>query len=61
METDPTQHQRFDLGMVTRKLTFNNQYSTYLKGFASNLWPMVTKLVSWFDMNQAREETLQSV
>lgn len=30
----------------------------YFKGFARTLWPMVTKLVSWFDINQAREETL---
>lgn len=31
----------------------------HLKGFAKILWPMVTKLVSWLDMNQASEETLQ--
>jgi hypothetical protein len=33
---------------------------SYLKGLASTRCPIVTKLVSWFDMNQAREETLQS-
>lgn len=31
----------------------------YFNGLARTLWPMVTKLVSWFDMNQAKEETLQ--
>lgn len=33
---------------------------TNLNGFAKILWPMVTKLVSWFDINQASEETLQN-
>lgn len=31
----------------------------YLRGLARSLWPIVTKLVSWYDMNHAREETLQ--
>lgn len=31
---------------------------TYFRGLANSLCPIVTKLVSWFDMNQAREETL---
>lgn len=32
---------------------------TYFKGLARTLWPIVTKLVSWFDMNDAKDETLQ--
>lgn len=31
---------------------------TYFRGLAKSLWPIVTKLVSWLDMNQASEETL---
>lgn len=34
--------------------------NTYFRGLANNLCPIVTKLVSWFDMNQAREETLHT-
>lgn len=31
----------------------------YLRGYASTLWPRVTKLVSWLDIKEAREETLE--
>ena len=61
METDPIKYQRFWLKSRVIITTVDISKYIYLKGFASNLWPMVTKLVSWFDMNQAREETLQSV
>lgn len=37
----------------------NYRQVTYLRGFARILCPIVTKLVSWLDMNQAREETLE--
>jgi hypothetical protein len=36
------------------------QFGTYFNGFAKTRWPMVTKLVSWFDINQASDETLQN-
>lgn len=32
---------------------------TYFSGLARTLWPIVTKLVSWFDMNHAKDDTLQ--
>lgn len=32
---------------------------SYLRGLANNLCPIVTKLVSWFDINHARDDTLQ--
>lgn len=38
----------------------DKKIGTNLNGFAKILWPMVTKLVSWFDINQASEETLQN-
>ena len=31
---------------------------TYFKSLARTLWPNVTKDVSWFDINQAKEDTL---
>ena len=31
---------------------------SYLRGFARTLCPIVTKLVSWLDINQANDETL---
>jgi hypothetical protein len=34
---------------------------TYFSGLARTLCPIVTKLVSWFDINQARDDTLQSI
>lgn len=30
----------------------------YFKGFANTRWPKVTKLVSWLDINEAKDETL---
>lgn len=33
-------------------------YRSYLKGLANTLCPIVTKLVSWFDINHARDDTL---
>lgn len=33
--------------------------TTHLSGFARTRWPKVTKLVSWLDINQAKDETLR--
>jgi len=42
------------------KAVKEKQIGTYFKGFAKTRCPMVTKLVSWFDINQASDETLQN-
>lgn len=42
------------------KAVHDKQIRTNLKGFANTRWPMVTKLVSWFDINQASDETLKN-
>jgi hypothetical protein len=43
---------------VSEKLIW--KYS-YLRGFSRNLWPIVTNLVSWYDMKPARDETLKYI
>lgn len=40
-------------------MSLNSKHNfTYLRGYAKMRWPKVTKLVSWLDMNQASDETL---
>lgn len=34
--------------------------ASYLRGLARTRWPIVTKLVSWLDINHARDETLNN-
>jgi hypothetical protein len=43
-----------------RLSVYQRSQQTYLRGLASTLCPMVTKLISCWDMNHAREDTLQA-
>lgn len=45
---------------ILSKAVQDKPIETNLRGFAKIRWPMVTKLVSWFDINQASDETLQN-
>jgi len=46
--------------LYLQSVSQDKKVETNLNGLAKILWPMVTKLVSWFDINQASEETLQN-
>lgn len=50
--------EAYQIKVVHRYYKIN--LATYFNGLANNRCPIVTKLVSWFDMNHAREDTLKS-
>jgi hypothetical protein len=44
---------------IKRVYGMSPEESTHFRGLASTRCPIVTKLVSWLDMNHARDDTLQ--
>jgi hypothetical protein len=66
-KTDSSLEQEVRWQMIKRKNGWwkngfvSSQEGTHFRGLASTRCPIVTKLVSWLDMNHARDDTLQPI